>query len=237
MRMRKLLFTLCLLFPLNAYSVCVSEGCGLVIRGKVSDIETVAADKRQVVFKIKLDVKFANEGDRPIILFNPDNESRYWLGGWALYEAEAESGTAQPVFVDGYWQSVSGGEFYQNLADRLDVKTPPADLTRILKRNEKWAFSDEFQIQFETEKNHRFPVHRTWKEMQELGSAFRLRISYELSPWNVEYFKPNLIRKLSKRWFRFGEVLIEKRKEGRFNHFTYSSESMGIDFSKARRKD
>ncbi|HKP70412.1 MAG TPA: hypothetical protein VJV05_14085 [Pyrinomonadaceae bacterium] len=229
--------TLLLLLAVSAFAQCKVEGCGLVIRGKVADLEVERNSKENSVrLHVKLDVTFANDGNAPIILFKPEheNESRYWLGAWSLYlDASLK---ADPVFVDGYWQSISGSDYYKKLADGLDVKTPPAEFTKILKPNESWSFKDDFQIYFEAEKGSRYPPHRTWKEMSELGtSVFQMRISYELSPWNVGYFKPNLIKKLKKRWSSYGNLLVEDEKD-RFNHFIHTSELMEIDISKAKER-
>ncbi|HEX8737440.1 MAG TPA: hypothetical protein VF721_19055 [Pyrinomonadaceae bacterium] len=232
-----LVFVFALFASIQAFAQCENRECGLVIRGKVTDIVTDRSDKNYVRFRVKLDVEFANEGSQPIILFKPDNdENGYWLGGWSLYQTEEDAKNWKSIFHDGYWQSISGSEDYRKLAEKLDVKTPPDDYTKILQPKEVWNFADDFQITFDTEKSSSFPVRKTWKEMQQLSSLkLQLRIVYELSPWNVEYFKKNLIPKLQKRWKSYGNILLEKEKS-RFNTFRLASEPMMIDFSEAKEK-
>ncbi len=226
--------TLC--FAQNSFAQCESEGCGLVISGKVTNLEVDRSDKTFVRFKVNLDVRFSNLGTEPIILFKPEFGDGYWLGGWSLYQSEEDAKNFKAIFGDGYWQSVAGGERYRKLAEKLDVKTPPNDFTKILKPKDSWEFTSDFQISFEAEKHYRYPELKTWKEMQEFPTKLWLKTRYELSPWNVEYFKPNLIRNLQDRWKAFGNVLVSKEKEDRFNLFRYASEPMLIDFSQATQK-
>lgn len=218
------------------------ENCGLVVRGELTGLK-VEKTKDNVFFHVDLNVEFANEGSEPVILFDPafgegfGTEGKYWLGGWMLYATETDAKEWNSIFKDGYWESVSGSDRYRALAAKLDVKTPPAGYTKTLRSGETWKFTDYFRINFEAEKHNRFPEVRTWKEMQEFSPRLWVRFAYEISPWNVEYFKPNLIRKLNKRWSPHGNVLVEKKKEGTFNHFIIVSEPMPIDFSQAKVKE
>lgn len=217
------------------------ETRGLVIRGEVTGVE-VERDKDSVKFYVRLNVEFVNEGAETIILFGPSTYAsdmpgeRYWLGGWTLYANEAEAKSGRAIFGDGYWESVMGSDYYRDLAYSLDVKTPPESHTKLLGPKESWKFPDSFRIYFEAETHQRWPEKKTWQEMQAYPSPLWLRIHYELSPWNVEFFKPDLIRRLAKRWRKFGNVLVEKKKEGRFNHFHAASEPMPIDLSQAKPK-
>lgn len=227
--------------PASARGCGEAENCGLVIRGRVTGLE-VEKTKDAVIFHVGLDVEFANEGVEPVILFDPafgerfGPDGKYWLGGWLLYASEADATGGKAIFSDGYWESVNGGGRYLALARKLDVKTPPAGYTRTLRPREIWKTSDRFRIYFEAEKHSRHPERRTWKEMQEFPARLWMRVVYELSPWNVEYFRPNLIRKLKKRWAAHGNVLVEKKKEGRYDTFSMASEPMLVDFSQAKVK-
>src|ERR1044072_473500 len=212
-----------------------SDNHGLVVRGEVLGLVREHKDDR-ILIHVKLNTRFTNQGTQPIILFKPAvdaHRSGYWLGGWSLYLTEEKAKQKDPIFADGYWESISGSDFYRNLSNKLDVEAPPSEQTKILAPNETWEFPDQFQIYFESEKHTRIPEHRTWEEMQEFSPRLWLSISYEISPWNVEYFKPNLIRKLSKRWKQFGSVLVESNRDDRLNNFVISSEAMPIDFSQA----
>lgn len=226
------LFTVVFLTSSLAGAQCRDEGCGLVIRGKVSKIEVDRSDSNYVQFKIGLDVEFANDGDWPIILFKPEDESGYTLGGWHVY-LEDEKNTRRTLLREGFWRSVSGSNEYRDLANKLDAKTPPGEYTMTLQPKEGWKSKSSVRLRFES-KGPKYTCCVAWDEISTFPSKeFQMRITYELLPWNVEYFKPNLIRKLQKRWKDYGSVLVEKEQEGRFNHFRFSSEPISVDFSQA----
>lgn len=229
-----------LLVALSAFAQCKDEGCGLVIRGKVTDVEVERnSNENSLRYHVKLDVAFKNEGVEPIILFKPEPETddRYWLGAWSLFVDMKGSSKPECIFSDGGWQSVSGGDLYKKLADDLDTKEPSPDFTRTLRPGEVWDFTDSLQIYFQDRKTTKFGTDRTWEELPELRTQpVKLRIAYELSPWNVEYFKPKLIKKLKKRWSGYGNVLVEAEK-GNYSHFRHSSEFIELNFSKARERN
>ena len=225
-----ILLTLCLTETLLGQ--CKDEACGLVVRGEVSELKVDRSDKNYVRFYATIDAEFINEGTETIILFKPEFDDGYWLGGRILSLTE----NGESIFGYGYWQSVSGDSSYRKLANKLDVKTPPKDLTVTLKPNESWRLKSGTDVNFSAEEERStFPKKRSWKEMQEFPSKLWLTVSYEILPWNVEFFKKDLISKLQERWKKYGNILLE-RDSGRFNNFIISSSPMMIDFSVAKEK-
>ncbi len=228
-----------LLIALTSYTFgkCETETCGLVVRGTITDIQIERSKQDYISFEIGLAMEFKNESSRPIILFKPNTnnsyfDDRYYLGAQSLFEIETE----KIVHIDGgAWESVMGSPFYKQLADKLDTKTPLPEFTKILQPDEVWSFADKSQLGFAV-KEDKWGMDRrkTWGEMQQISSTLWLQVHYELSPWNVEFFKPNLLRKLAKRWRNYGNVAIEPKKDGSFNHFMISSQPMIIDFSLAK---
>jgi len=221
------------LLLLSAYGLgqCKTDDCGLVLRGKITSLRVDRSDKHYVRFYAKIDAEFKNEGTETIILFKPESGEDYWLGGKSLSATEKGE---EVIFSVGHWQSVSGGESDRKLGESLDVRAPPPEFTIILKPGEVWESQSETDIGFSAEEERNsWPKKRSWKEMQEFRPQLWLRIAYEILPWNTEYFKPNLIRKLAKRWKNYGNVVLEREKDGRFNNFIVVSEPMPIDFSKA----
>lgn len=238
MRIAKAIFILGILFLVSnqIFAQCKDEGCGLVIRGEVTNIEADTSNKNSVRFKINLNVEFFNSSDEPIILFKPYRGGGYWLGGWFLYHTDENTKTRKILLKQGIWESVAGTEGYKRLAKSLDVKTPPIEYTKILQPKESWKFKDDFQLWFDRT-GPRYTCCMAWDEIQTFPSKkFQMEISYELNPWNIEYFKSNLIRKLRKRWKDYGNVLVTKEKEGQSNHFVYSSEPIMIDFNQVKEK-
>jgi hypothetical protein len=222
-----------------AFGQCKTESCGLVLRGRVVDLTIDKSDKDYVRLDVKLAMEFKNEGNRPLILFKPniDNSNfkgRYYLGAYSLSESEG----GKPVHGDGAWESIIGSEFYRRLATDLDSNVPTSEFTKTLQPNEVWEFPDKTQMIFSVgEDLYSEGRRKSWKEMQTISSNLWLDVFYELSPWNVEFFKPNLLRKLAKRWKNYGDVLIQPKKDGRFNHFGIGSEPIKIDFSPLKSRD
>lgn len=225
-------------FSLSVFAQCKDENCGLVVRGKVMDLQIDRSDKDYVAFNVNLKMEFKNESDQPIILFKPNTNNSYfgnsyYLGAKALSLAE----NGESLYSDGAWESIMGSEFYRKLAEDLDTKVPSNELTKVLQPNEVWSFPDKTYINFSAkEEKNTFPKQRSWKEMQAFPSKLWLTVFYELNPWNIEYFKPKLIRKLKNRWKNFGNVPIDEDTDSRFSHFGISSKPMMIDFSQAKEK-
>lgn len=230
-----IILTIC--FAQAVFAQCKTENCGLIVRGKVTDLQVDRSQKGYVVFEVQLAMEFKNESDRAIILFKPNTgnsywEDRYYLGGKSLALAEND----KPFFIHGGWESIMGSPFYRDLANKLDTKIPTSEYTKILQPNEVWNFADKTGIAFsEKKESYAMPTDKSWEEMQELPSKLWLKVTYELNPWNVEFFKPKLLRKLKKRWASYGNVLIDSEKGG-YSHFWISSAPMSIDFSEAKVK-
>ena len=230
-----ILLTVC--FVQSFFAQCKIENCGLIVSGRVTDLQIDHSKKGYVVFDVQLAMEFKNESSQPIILFKPNTNNSYfgdgyYLGGKSLSLTENE----KHFFAYGAWESVMGSPFYRDLASKLDTKTPSGDYTKILQPNEIWSFADKTEIVF-NEKKEKYPssvFDKSWEEMKELPSKLWLTVDYELNPWNVEFFKPKLLRKLKKRWKGFGNVPIDENEDGSFSHFGISSEPMMIDFSEAK---
>ena len=118
--MQRFLTTIFLIicFTLSVFTQCNEETCGLVVRGTVTNLEVDRTNKNYVKFFATVDAEFINEGTENIILFKPEFEDGYWLGGRSL--SVNESG--ESIFGYGLWQSVSGSNSYSKLAEKLDVK-------------------------------------------------------------------------------------------------------------------
>jgi hypothetical protein len=99
-------FGFLLFASVQIFAQCKTENCGLVIRGKVIDLKVDRSDKNYVKFFATIDAEFVNNGTENIILFKPEFEDGYWLGGRSLSVTE----TGESIFGYGLWQSVSGAE-------------------------------------------------------------------------------------------------------------------------------
>ncbi len=220
---------------------CKDRNCGLIIRGRVTDLK-IEKEKESVYFDIKLALEFKNEGKEPIILFKPEFKGRYWSGG--IYLKATERGESICSFEA--WQSLAGSRSkYRKLGEKLDVANPPSKYTKILMPNETWDLEDETGIGVILERPPKidgfeiddgFGRCKSWKEIQSFPAKMWLETSYQLNPWNVGYYKPNLIEKLKERWKTFGNVLAENDEDDIFESFRITSEPIPIDFSEVRKK-
>ena len=225
-------------FTQTLFAQCKDKNCGLVVRGKVTSLQIDRSSKDGIIFEVQLAMEFKNENDQPIILFKPNTDNsyfgnRYYLDGKSL----ALSKNEKPFFSRYGGESIAGSPFYRDLANKLDTKTPLEEYTKILQPNEVWSFTDKTTLYFSKKKEKYQPPNEiSWEEMQELPSQLWLAVNYELNPWNVEFFKPKLLRKLKKRWASYGNVLIDRDDNSRFGSFGISSEPMLIDFSQVKEK-
>ena len=243
--MKRIIITIILLicFAQIIFARCENENCGLAIRGKVTKLKVEREQREYIYFDVGLAIEFKNEGREPIILFKPEFDKGYWLGG--RYLKTTESG--KPICSFEAWQSLAGSmKKYRKLGEKLDVAVPPSKYTKILMPGEIWRFTDETilgtVIDRPAKKIGGFEIDDgftrciSWKEMQSLPDKLWVEVVYELNPWNVGYFKPNLIENLKERWKEFGNVLVEENKENRFDNFKITSKPIPIDFSEVRGK-
>ena len=52
-----------------------------------------------------------------------------------------------------------------------------------------------------------------WEEIKRRSAPLWLRVSYEMWPFNVENFKPNLGGILRKRWLSYGRLYLEEKSD------------------------
>ena len=200
---------------------------GLTLRGKVVNARQVPEAAKYVNVKISLVLEFVNTGSQPIIIMKPWLDDRFWHGGTCLSKTIDDSLGNRCYFSSGMWESISRGDEYRRLAGQLDQPSPPPSLTRILKPGEAWTTESEINIRFEDDaRSYRVP----WQEMKQLSSPLWMRLSFEMWPFNVETFKPNLAAKLRKRWRPYGNIWIGERIPPRMHLARIQSEPIELDW-------
>jgi hypothetical protein len=223
-------FLLALCHPLaNAQS---EDTHGLLLRGKVLKVQTDRSYKGYVDLKLDLSLDFSNEGSAPAIIMRPWHEQDYWHGGSLIATTLQNAQTHKYLFADGIWESISSDDSYLRLARALDQPRPPEQLTMILKPGSSWNWRTSVTIRFEENTHWRYPRLPTWEEMKTQPSPLWLRVSFEMWPFNAEYFKPNLAPKLQKRWREFGYLWIGE-KNGRMHLARLVSEPIELDWNAA----
>ncbi len=196
----------------------------LRLTGSVGKI-SCSKDADFVRCKAELNLKFTNTGSTSLIMLQPEGEYEFWHGGTSFALSENDSITYSFVYNSGGWPSIYKDPSYQRLATRLDQRVPPAGVTRVLLPSESWSWDTSIQLGFQEGNscNSRVGVEIGWKEIKRRTSPLWLRVSYEMWPFNVENFKPNLGGILQKRWRRHGLLYLEE-KAGRYWHAILTSE-------------
>jgi hypothetical protein len=209
-----------------------NDSHGLVLRGKVLKTLTDRSQANYIDLRIDLSLNFSNAGTAPIIMMRPWQDERFWHGGSTLATTRQSAQSNSFVFDDAAWKSISGHDGYRKLSRDLDQREPPPKLTRVLKPGESWDWQTTVTLRFEASTNHRYPRVPTWEEMKTEPSPLWLRVSFEMWPFNVEYFKPNLAAQLQKRWRNVGWLWIGY-KFGRMHLARLNSEPIELDWRAA----
>ena len=196
----------------------------LRLTGSVRKV-SCSKDADYVRCKVDVNLTFTNTGNTSLIILQPHSEYEFWHGGTTLALSEEESRAKSFVYDGGGWPSIYTTPLYQNLASLLDQSVPPAGVTRVLPSNASWSWdtSIELNLQERNSCDQRVGVEIGWEEIKTRPAPLWLRLSYEMWPFNVENFKPNLGGILQKRWQHYGLLYLDE-KTGRYWHSTLTSE-------------
>lgn len=182
--------------------------------------------------KTELNLKFTNTGNSSLIILQPQGEYEFWHGGSSLALSEKESGTNSFVYDLSAWPSIYKFPMYQNLATGLDRGVPPPGITRVLLPSASWSWDTSITLSFREGNscNLHVGVEIGWEEIKRRNTPLWLRVSYEMWPFNVENFKPNLGGILQKRWRSHGLLYLDE-KIGRYWQAILTSEPIEISFN------
>ena len=163
--------------------------------------------------KAELNLKFTNTGSTSLIILQPQGEYEFWHGGTSLALSEKESSTNYFVYDSQAWPSFYRFPMYQTLANLLDQSAPPTGVTRVLLPNAGWNWDASITLNLREVNScdQHVGVEIGWNEIKQRTSPLWLRVSYEMWPFNVENFKPNLGGILQKRWKRHGLLYLEEK--------------------------
>lgn len=196
----------------------------LHLTGSVGKVDC-SKDDKYVRCNAELNLKFTNIGRTPMIILQPQGEYKFWHGGTSLALSEQESRTNSLVYIASAWPSVYEFPMYQTLANLLDQSDPPPGVTRVLLPNASWSWATSimFKLAEGNSCDQHVGVEIGWEEIKQRTTPLWLRVSYEMWPFNVENFKPNLGGILQKRWQRHGLLYLEE-KSGKYWQARVTSE-------------
>ena len=200
----------------------------LRLTGSVRKV-SCSKDKNYVQCKAELNLKFTNTGSMSSIILQPQGEYEFWHGGTFLALSEQESRTNSFVYHASGWPSIYKFPEYQILANLLDKSIPPTGITRVMRPGESWSWDTSITLNLQewNSCNQHIGVEIGWEEIKRRTTPLWLRVSYELWPFNVENFKPNLGGILQKRWKKHGLLYLDD-KRGRYWHATLTSEPIEL---------
>ena len=193
---------------------------------------TCSRDASYIRCKAELNLTFTNAGSTPLIILQPQGEFEFWHGATSLALSEQESRAYSFVYSAGGWPSVYKFPLYQNLANLLDQSAPPAGVTRVLRPSENWSWDTSivFSLQEGNTCNQHVGVEIGWEEIKRRTDPLWLRVSYEMWPFNVENFKPDLGGILKKRWQSYGSLYLDE-KTGNYWQAILTSEPIEFPLS------
>ena len=196
----------------------------LRLTGSVQKI-ICSKDADYVRCKVDVNLTFTNTGSTSLIILQPQGEYEFWHGGTTLALSEKESRANSFVYNSGGWPSIYKFPMYQNLGNLLDQSVPPTEVTRVLPSNASWSWNTSITLNLQERNscNYRVGVEIGWEEIKRRTDPLWLRLSYEMWPFNVENFKPNLGGILQKRWRSHGLLYLEE-KSGRYWQAILTSE-------------
>ena len=183
--------------------------------------------------QLTLKLKFTNAADTPLIILQPTGGREFWHGGTRLALTEKEARSYSSIYNVSAWQSLHTDPEYRELADLLDQPTPPEKLTRILSPRESLSWDSSIWLRFleSNSCNQHVGVEIGWKEVKKLSAPLWLRVSYEMWPFNVENFKPNLGRDLKQRWKRQGSLNVSNDSDTH-SHAIVTSEPIELHLNR-----
>ncbi len=116
---------------------------GLTLLTKVTKITAKQDSLNFINFNVEIENTFINTGDTPIIILQPENattedDEPLWYAGISITTKDSERTGDYPIYYSGGLPSVCGCKM--ELDDKLDKKTPPKNLTQILKKGESWMW-------------------------------------------------------------------------------------------------
>ena len=198
------------------------------------DRVTCARDAGYIRCEAALNLSFTNLGNTPLIMVQPIGEYNFWHGSTTLALTEKESRAHSYVYDSSAWPHVYRFPMYRKLAYLLDRPNPPADVTRILRAGESWNWitAVKFALNEGNSCNQHVGVEIGWQEIKQRPEPMWLTLSYELWPFNVENFKPDLGETLRKRWEKHGLLFLDNEKLGRYSQAYLTSEPIKLDLSR-----
>lgn len=189
------------------------ETSGLVLRGKVTGLDSQPETSDQVEFRANLELELKNAGPRPILVLKPEcMEYGAYLMGTVQLLTSPDTHTRDNELVDwSAWPSIDRSPRWQTMREEMDRATSPEDNFWLIQPGTSRVFQTSARLWFDrTRQTARFPPQTPWSEVKEHKPLW-LAVKIEIWPNNLEIYpggidNPEFGRKLRDRWSKLGQL-------------------------------
>ncbi len=115
-----------------------SVGSPLSVSGEVKEVRLHKEEAAgEMVIDVFMTVHFKNHGTSPLLVFV--DKDWPWQGGESLSSSREDVFSRKYVYVSGAWPASDRADWEETL-HRLDQKSPPMDLIRLIEPGKEWIF-------------------------------------------------------------------------------------------------
>lgn len=179
---------------------------GLKLTGQIVNIEISEENEKAVLLKLFLNLKFTNEGTKPIILYWHD----FWINSANLFKNAANK-NEEFLYSNGGLPSNSNSSEWFIIQRSLYQEIPPPEITKTLNVGEfvNWKTETGLQIY---KKKHSYTANESWAEILK-NSPVLLTVELEMFPKNLDKSNEennSFGKQLQKKWLKSGFLKLEK---------------------------
>ena len=227
------------MLPFSIYAQEAKGIEGLVLRGKVLNVQVIKKDYVDINLKLSLD--FVNESDEAIILLKPtgdEDEQNYifWQFDTALAKTKEDAENERYIVSYPLLPSFYSIPNYSKLIKRLNKSAPPSTVTRILQPKEAWTWKTTalVRIAIKREIRNDLDYNLIWSEIN-INTPLWVRVYYLMFPFNIENFRNEIGNNLQRRWKSYGRLWFDgySPNESDFG-IRITSEPIKVDLTKIK---
>jgi hypothetical protein len=201
--MTKKLVLLILVLLSSEFYLSVRAQNTLVLGGKATNLKLIEEDSRSIAFEVELQLTLRNALLSPVILYWDE----FLVVGEQLF-TKTDKGVAELLHQTSGLPSTDLSPVWRGLRQKLNVSSPPDDLTRVLLGQQWIEIKRTIVLRFFKNRLDR----ATWDEIRTRSPLF-LRVTLDLFPNNLDYIhnrthENRFGKSLQSKWQRFGQLQI-----------------------------
>lgn len=180
----------------------VGAQSSLRLTGRATNVRVAEADKNTVVLTISLDLTITNDSAENVILFLDE----FRIVGHRMFQND-DPIRPNVLYRDSSLPSIDRSSTWTDLQKQLDVSSPPAGLTRILRSGETMNLSRTTGMSIY--KKGFYPAQ--WSEIRAAFPVW-LQVELDVFPNNLNRIsgsRKSFGKRLKKKWMRFGNLQLD----------------------------